>query len=106
MFYLLEDNRIIDDKKMQVFVKERQNLLFLHRKERFQDVIGQIKLQSEDVYDLIDWREDLIETSGGIIFQLKFLKWYQIQDIIENGDITDIYKPNSNGDYIKVWKKY
>ena len=103
MFYLLEDNRIIDDKKMEVFVKERQNLLFLHRRERFEDVIGQIKMQSENVFDLIE-KDDLIKISFGGNFSILEVKNVK-GEVSRMSGIVAIYKPILTGDYIKVWGK-
>lgn len=108
MFYLLDDNRLIDSKIEDVYVNDFQNSLWLHNNGKYKgDVIGKIKKQSENIYDLIDWEEDLVKSRmNNIIWQCYVLN--QISDISEQikyKTIIAIYKPNSNGGYIKVWEK-
>ena len=69
------------------------------------ETLDYIVKQSENVFDLIDRENDLIkiELLGGYfnIVGVKTLNgnWK------ENDRISAIYKPNKNGDYIKVWEK-
>lgn len=88
MYYLLEDNRIIEELPLQTVI---------------------VKNQSKNVFDLIDWEEDIIRItwSDGKSFILycdisksDFSDGYYSLDWI-----TAIYKPDEKGNYIKVWEK-
>ena len=103
MFYLLEDNTIIDDKKLNVRVNEYQGKQFLARDSKNRYSLGKIKNQSEKVFDLIDWEQDLVKHSANdLIWHCVIL--YQTSDISAI-DVTAIYKPDSKGNYIKVWER-
>ncbi|MBR6515882.1 MAG: hypothetical protein IKT40_03385 [Bacilli bacterium] len=115
MFYLLEDNRIIDsenlpknvkiekiakDDKDNAFFIQIQYLDFLKTRK-----IGYIKKQSENVYDLIDWNEDLIKVNDNI-YECRVLPNWRLTILLENNYLVDaIYKPDANGNYIKAWEK-
>ena len=114
MFYLLEDNRIIDSnnfpyewKFYTVLISEKDEKIILHCRDPRERKKYEIKKQSENVFDLIDWEEDLVKSRmNNMIWQCYVLN--QISDISEQikyKTIIAIYKPNSKGDYIKVWEK-
>ena len=106
MYYLLENNRIIDSenyKEPYILSKDvirNREVLFL---TSFKDQVlvkGVIKKQSENVFDFIDKKKDLVKIDGQIIMART------IQGDIKNlSCISAIYKPNEKGDYIKVWEK-
>ena len=113
MFYLLKDNRIIeiDNAEFDEFgllkVYEKTGIYTLLKLDgtavKYSTYF--VENQSENVFDLISWERDLVKTSGGIIIQLKWLNWKERDELLESDDITEIYKPNEKGDYIKVWEK-
>lgn len=116
MFYLLKNNRIIDSNKLknQVdFVIEEDNVLYVEYwlGKKF---LGSIKKQSENVWDLIE-NGDLLKIKQPKDSEEKYsFGEYKepettnyasyIKDAFPN-KILAIYKPNSNGDYIKVWER-
>ena len=144
MYYLLEDNRIIDSTNEKdisklkwdyncefhngkiYFYKPRNNYnceeacgrrgsFCIGCKDAFKAKFNKIKKQSENVFELIE-EGDLIKDDNRL---------YEVSEISDgkkdNGrksvisqpamfkhwewEIEAIYKPNSNGDYIKVWEK-
>ena len=130
MFYLLENNRIIDSenyKEPYILSKDvirNREVLFLTSFKDQVSVKGAIKKQSENVFDLIlidrakiypyFYTESIIEVSqifwsdshNSLCVYPRGNGYYC--PIIEFGvqkGIIAIYKPNSNGDYIKVWEK-
>ena len=137
MFYLLEDNRIIDSTNEKdisklkwdyncefhngeiYFYKPRNNYnckeacgkrgsLCIGCKDAFKAKFNKIKKQSENIFDLIDWNEDLvrIDTSiGSLMIECKTAKSDFSDGYYDFEWIVAIYKPNEKGDYIKVWEK-
>lgn len=111
MFYLLEDNRIIIDNKKHSHIfcyEDRKGFLY----KTFEDKnygktkkLGKIKKQSEHVYYLINWENDLVRTKDGDVINCSQLFLFYMQEYVDKQLFTAIYKPNSNGDYIKVWEK-
>ena len=111
MYYLLENNRIIDSenyKEPYILSKDiirNREVLFL---TSFKDQVlvqGPIKKQSENVFDLIDWKNDLVRVNDRF-YGCDVMSKVRRQILEENNYLIDaIYKPNSNGDYIKVWEK-
>lgn len=118
MFYLLEDNRIIDS---QIPYAHAKSLPFYEDKTghlRVKDRIGKsyqvfkydkIINRSENVFDLVICCQDLIETEEGQFY--KPLK-LQIDSFVVKYDccvlfngIKAIYKPDGKGNYIKVWER-
>lgn len=134
MYYLLNNNRVIDtnDKTFKSNYFERSGLTFysIETPDEYHTHIGlcdiytnhtyefssrDIKKQSDNVFDLIEVG-DLIKDDDCV---------YEVREITYNGysdnrrsfvsqpagfkhhkwEITSIYKPNSIGDYIKVWEK-
>ena len=131
MLYLLEDNRIIDSEKTKWFdLCTRFGFLLEIDGETIIQNIGKIKKQSENVFDLIE-EGDLIMVDRTKIYsnfypqpiiEISTVFWSDSHHslcvyprgnsyycpIIDFGvqkGILAIYKPNSNGDYIKVWEK-
>lgn len=115
MYYLLENNRIIDSeisyttnfpywevKDNRLYAKSKNNKIVRPYNE------NEIKKQSENVYDLIDWDKDLVR----IAWSDK--RSFIIDCTINKSDFNDeyyslewinaIYKQDANGNYIKVWE--
>lgn len=118
MYYLLEDNSIVDsenlpknvkieriakDDKDNAFFIQIQYLDFLKTRK-----IGYIKKQSENVYDFIDWENDLVRVawSNGKNFIIDCnINKSDFSDGYYSLDwITAIYKPDEKGNYIKAWE--
>ena len=96
MYYLLANNRIVKD--VTVVTMSVFTYAYKHNKS-----LGEIKKQSENVYDLIE-QNDLIK--------IKMIDTFSILEVCSiNGGVNGmkhiiaIYKPNKKGDYIKVWEK-
>lgn len=117
MFYLLENHKIIDTNELlnsgiQISIKKSQKFKVVYLigwfGERF---FGKIEKQSENVIDLIEvgdliigyYKEPLI-VKENLYYDKEFLG-SDDTCVIGYEDITAIYKPNSKGDYIKVWEK-
>lgn len=116
MFYLLEDNRIIDSRIPYTsnfpYWEVKDNRLYAKSKN---DKIvrpcneNEIKKQSENVFDLIEVG-DLVKFRYGKIIELcdfqdnanNFVNY--LKDCLPE-KILAIYKPDANGNYIKVWEK-
>lgn len=66
---------------------------------------GIVENQSENVYDLINWNEDLIKVNDNI-YECRVLPNWRLTILSENNYLVDaIYKPDEKGNYIKVWEK-
>lgn len=114
MYYLLEDNRIIDTNEVlnsgiqiKIKVSGDSKVLYLIGwfGERF---FGTIKKQSENVYDLIDWEKDIVamDTFGEfLIFNCKTTRSDFFDGFYRFRWIKAIYKPDEKGNYIKAWEK-
>ena len=121
MFYLLEDNRIIDSSNLE---KEKMKYIKFPTKDKpynqgsyllHEDIqYIKIKKQSENVCDLIE--------VGDLVAQKKIFGYKEIYNVslvcgkddklikcfyctMFEDKVVAIYKPNSKGDYIKVWGK-
>ena len=119
MYYLLEDNRIFDSENLRKDLssgkpfamefdigKERNEIHFYFLGIHFEAL--KIKKQSESVYDLIDWNEDLIRIDtacGFLTVGCKHTKSDFSDGFYDVEWINAIYKSNPRGDYIKVWEK-
>lgn len=109
MYYLTESNSIISDKQIKNIKGACLVSTTIYDNE-FQ-VLDRIKKQSENVFDLI-------EVGDLIRYNDEFLGTFPLREVyLHNGElqlldeinikcleITKIYKPNSKGDYIKVWE--
>lgn len=133
MFYLLEDNRIIETEKEYeveyikdpyfnsqneykfVYVKDLhyQGLQVL-RNATTEENIGFIKKQSENVFDLIEKGDLITEKRIWCNEEVYVIAnvWSKEDKLIHcfhstlfDDDVYAIYKLNSHGDYIKVWEK-
>lgn len=122
MFYLLEDNRIIETTKeyeveyiKDPYFNSKNEYQFVYVKDLYyqglqvlrnattEETIGFIKKQSENVFDLVE-KTDLIKLKFGDAFNI--LEVNHINGGVKGmRGILAIYKPNSHGDYIKVWEK-
>ena len=126
MFYLLENNRIIDSNTL--FTKNiplwevKDNLLFAKSKNG--KLIkpykyNAIKNQSENVLDLIE-EGDLVKLDKTLnqvitilkedkrtIFEIGDNKWFSFKELNNylNNNRLAIYKPDDKGNYIKVWER-
>ena len=135
MYYLLNNNRVIDtnDKTFKSNYFERSALTFysIETPDEYHTHIGlcdiytnhtyefssrDIKKQSDNIFDLIEVG-DLIKHNqyhDKEKFEkvLKENTWFGARGFetndfysIDECNIIAIYKPNTNGDYIKVWEK-
>ena len=118
MYYLLEDNRIIDSenlpKNWEIF-----NISFDRMYVKiFEDIIitqtFDIKKQSENVYDLIEKGDLITEKRIWCNEEIYVIAnvWSKEDKLIHcfrstlfDNDVYAIYKPDENGNYIKVWEK-
>jgi hypothetical protein len=116
MFYLLENNRIIDSNvsytKVLPFWEEKEGRLFAKCKSgKSYQVFKYDKIikQSENVFDLIDWNNDLVRltfTDGeNFIAHCKTNKIDFNDGFYDFEWISAIYKPDGKGNYIKVWER-
>ena len=119
MFYLLENNRIIDSNTL--FTKNiplwevKDNLLFAKSKNG--KLIkpykyNAIKNQSENVFDLIEmgdcylyqnqnmFRPEILLINDKVMFSI-----FGSRAIKQPQHIYAIYKPDDKGNYIKVWER-
>lgn len=120
MYYLVGehanvDRRIVTEEHptVQMHIKEDIELGVTPRTpERIIKWMWGIKKKSENLYDLIEVG-DLIryddEFLGAFPLREVYLEYGELQLLDGTGikflNITAIYKPNSKGDYIKVWER-
>lgn len=113
MFYLLENNRIIDSeisyttnfpywevKDNRLYAKSKNDKIVRPYNE------NKIKTQSENVYDLIE-KGDLVKTIVDSIYHVIIVQKNTIfapQCFFDLAVVNAIYKPDANGNYIKVWE--
>lgn len=115
MFYLLENNRIIDTNKAlhnvdEIIIEENENEKYLYLVGWLgKHFCGKIKDKSNNIFNLVKCCQDLIETEEGQFY--KPLK-LQIDSFVVKYDccvlfkgIKAIYKPDGKGNYIKVWER-
>lgn len=114
MFYLIGSvNRIFDSEKDKVEIIEEEGVKFL--RDEYGYKLGEITKQSENVFDLVEVG-DLIKVNNLISEVLDFTKDDKDEikllfyspcyiNLIKQQSIDIIYKPNANGDYIKVWER-
>lgn len=119
MYYLLEDNRIIDSEKyinsiLNKGKNSEKNYEYLYEIRNGQSYYyGKIKKQSESVFDLIE-KGDLLKIKQ----PKEALERYTFAEYDEKKEnyvsyikdyfpkkILAIYKLDANGNYIKVWEK-
>lgn len=120
MFYLLEDNRIIDSMDIRYFdLCERFGVLLEVIDEIVIENLGKIKKQSENVFDLIEVGDLIASYRYSIEGRTNEKEINSVDELFEdeNGvginqccivdydDICAIYKPDAQGNYIKVWEK-
>lgn len=133
MYYLLESKKILTDEYCRKYInyEDRENEYVTYAgndgdmliKEHFANgcrriltisIISRVIKKSENIYDLIEVG-DLVKRDG-IILEVTEIQTFDdetekefIFDSFLNSccesDIQAIYKPNSKGDYIKVWEK-
>lgn len=95
MYYLLEDNSIVDSNEYFKYAYAHKDGITYYNVT--------IKKQSENVFDLIDWNNDLVRVDDAI----KHCKYFHRdlrEEYIENKWFNAIYKPDEKGNYIKVWE--
>lgn len=113
MFYLLENNKIIDSRISYTanfpYWEIKDNCLFAKSKN---DKLvrpyneNKIKKQSENVFDLLE-TGDLVKYQTMLMEKFYFLMQEIKKDSFNAKDfytILAIYKPDSEGNYIKVWE--
>lgn len=114
MFYLLEDNRIIDSEELKrklhldakLGIIDNELIVTLENFPIYRSE-SKIKKQSENVYDLIE-KGDLVKTIVDLIYQVVMIAKNTIiapQWAFDLAVVTAIYKPDEKGNYIKVWEK-
>ena len=121
MYYLLENNRIIDSrisytanfpyweiKGNCLFAKSKNDKLVRPYNE------NKIKKQSENVFDLIEKGDLITEKRIWCNEEIYVIAnvWSKEDKLIHcfhstlfDNDVYAIYKPDENGNYIKVWEK-
>lgn len=119
MFYLLEDNRIIDSEKyinsiLNKGKNSEKNYEYLYEIRNGQSYYyGKIKKQSEDVFDLIEKGDLITEKRIWCNEEVYVIAnvWSKEDKLIHcfhstlfDDDVLAIYKPDANGNYIKVWE--
>ena len=126
MFYLLENNRIIDSNvsytKALPFWEEKEGRLFAKGKSGKSYQVfkyDKIKKQSENVVDLIDVGDlvkldktlnqviTILKEDKRTIFEIGDNKWFSFKELNNylNNNRLAIYKPDGKGNYIKVWER-
>ena len=116
MFYLLENNRIIDSNvsytKALPFWEEKEGRLFAKCKSgKSYQVFKYDKIikRSENVLDLIDWNNDLIrltfKNGHRLIVYCDISKCEFNDGYYDVEWISAIFKPDDEGNYIKVWER-
>lgn len=130
MYYLLESKKILADEYCRKYInyedRENEYVTYVGNdgdmliEEYFANgcrrilTISRVIKKSENIYDLIEVG-DLVKRDG-IILEVTEIQTFDdetekefIFDSFLNSccesDIQAIYKPNSKGDYIKVWEK-
>lgn len=130
MYYLLETNKILSDEYCRKYInyEDRENEYVTYVgsdgdmliEEYFTNgcrrilTVSRVIKKSENVYDLIEVGD--LAKREGIILEVTEIQTFDdetekefIFDSFLNSccesDIQAIYKPNSKGDYIKVWEK-
>ena len=108
MFYLLENNRIIDSNTLftkNIPLWEVKDNLLLTKPYKY----NAIKNQSENVLDLIDWNNDLIRLTfkdgHRLIVYCDISKCDFNDGYYDVEWISAIFKPDDKGNYIKVWER-
>lgn len=113
MFYLLEDKKIYESSRS---IGEINGKLF-EAYHLFPDnknivCLGKIKKQSESVFDLVEngdcylyQNKHMIKSEICLINDDVLLNIFKSRANETPETILAIYKPNSKGDYIKVWEK-
>lgn len=127
MYYLLENNMILSDKQCKKYInyEDRENdyvtyagqngdmIIELYLENGCKEImtISRVVKKSENVFDLIE-KGDLIKLDYSSYpysedsFYIRFVDDMTFKGIHYNEDvIVAIYKPNSKGDYIKVWER-
>lgn len=106
MYYLFENNRIaeIENENKDMFNDEVFDKLIEQRN-------GKIKKKSENIYDLIEIG-DLVKIYSTFFRKIDSLGLQKMHslvgiegDFFPENEISEIYKPDQNGNFIKVWGK-
>lgn len=112
MYYLLEDNRIVDSENIRELVpfemdiSIEKNKILLSFNNLIMNTIKIIK-QSPIVYDLIDKENDLVKYNFNGDYVISRAVNASLSYIIGSypESVIAIYKPDEFGNYIKVWEK-
>lgn len=121
MYYLLEDNRIVNSLSIREDLDLLVGIDFYVEKDEIVLTIGHIYIErisiikkAENVYDLIE-NGDLLKYKDrfdGIVC-LDIVKEVDVKlktiqlttNLIKYHEVISFYKPDANGNYIKAWEK-
>lgn len=127
MYYLLENNEIIDSNNIKDFdlylrnykIKDGKLVIVLGYMEsqgklEMAYIEESVKKQSENVFDLIENGDLLkykdrfdgrvyVEIVKEVNVELKIIR--STTNLIKYHEVISFYKPDSNGNYIKVWEE-
>ena len=93
--------------RYKVEIDEKNNSIYLLCPDPRDRQVYYYKTQSTDVNYLIDWNADLVEVqqpADTIILHCKFNKVNFMIGNYNYKHIIAIYKPDSNGNFIRAWK--
>lgn len=115
MYYLLEDNRIVDRLSIREDLDLPFEIDFYVGKDEIVLTIDNIYFEhisiikkAENAWGLIDWNTDLARINiddESLIVSGKGAESDLRDGFFDVEWINAIYKPNSKGDYIKAWEK-
>lgn len=113
MLYLTNDNKIIDSSKIHIIRLCKNKIEYSETINGYTycDLESDIKKQSENVFDLIEYDVDLIKHSCSYRDCVEIVREKKDNCIwtdnfgCKDYDILAIYKPNSNGGYDLAWEK-
>lgn len=121
MFYLLENyNRIIETNSAEWYCGRLKVILNEEERYKYSNHISwnlkdgyykyfTVKKQSNNVFDLIDWEQDLVRITWSdkrnFIIDCNINKSDFFDGYYSFEWITAIYKPDNKGNYIKVWER-
>ena len=112
MYYCLTEYNTIHTQRHHPYYNKKENYYFIldYDYDTGKSIDVKLKIFSEDIFDLIEI-DDLVELDMNENMPTIVHKYEQYDlEAMRDLQIVDryciaIYKPNENGDYIKVWRK-